>query len=123
MGRFVNRARASVLDFCMKCRQPQTEITSIVRDVFGKARPDLLVLKHLWMQIGIVGDHGLRLFNPATNQHCILPVEVSLNGTSFLVTVGKEAEQPPYRIENRSVCHLQYKYPIGPYSDSHISIP
>ena len=52
-------------------------------------------------QIGNVGDYGLRVYNPATNQHCILPVDVSLNGASFLITVGKEAEQPPYRIENR----------------------
>ena len=58
------------------------------------------------MQIGIVGDHGLRIFNPATKQHCILPVDVSLNGASFLITVGKEAEQPPYRIENRQALIL-----------------
>lgn len=53
------------------------------------------------VQIANVGDYGLRVYNPSTKQHLILPVEVSLNGASFLVTVGKEAEQPPYRIENR----------------------
>lgn len=53
------------------------------------------------VQIANVGDYGLRVYNPISRQHLILPVEVALNGASFLVTVGKEAEQPPYRIENR----------------------
>ena len=44
---------------------------------------------------------GCGCTTPSTRQHRILPVEVALNGASFLVTVGKEAEQPPYRIENR----------------------
>lgn len=63
----------------------------------------------LVLQIANVGDYGLRVYNPVSKQHRILPVEVSLNGASFLVTVGKEAEQPPYRIDNRqalAACHL-----------------
>lgn len=66
-----------------------------------KCNFDKALMSVFYLQIGNVGDYGLRIFNPATNQHCILPVEVALNGASFLVTVGKEAEQPPYRIENR----------------------
>ena len=52
------------------------------------------------LQIREVGEFGVRIFNGFT--HRILPVEISLNGGSFLVTIGKSAQQPPYRIENRS---------------------
>ena len=52
------------------------------------------------LQIREVGDFGVRIFNGFT--HRILPVEISLNGGSFLVTIGRSAQQPPYRIENRS---------------------
>ena len=53
------------------------------------------------LQIREVGDFGVRVFNGFS--HRILPVEISLNGGSFLVTIGRSAQQPPYRIENRSV--------------------
>ena len=60
------------------------------------------------LQIREVGDFGVRIFNGYT--HRILPVEISLNGGSYLVTIGRSAQQPPYRIENRSallqVCGL-----------------
>ena len=67
-------------------------------------RPDSLLTSQngllLVLQIREVGDFGVRIFNGFT--HRILPVEISLNGGSFLVTIGKSAQQPPYRIENRS---------------------
>jgi len=52
-----------------------------------------------------VDDFGLRVYN-TVKRHRILPVDISLNSGSLLVTVGKDAQQPPYRIENRSAPHL-----------------
>ena len=63
------------------------------------------------MQISDVDDFGLRVYN-TVKRHRILPVDISLNSGSLLVTVGKDAQQPPYRIENRSALaathHTQY---------------
>ncbi|KAK9808775.1 hypothetical protein WJX72_003363 [[Myrmecia] bisecta] len=52
-------------------------------------------------QIDGAGDFGLRVYSSSLKKHRIIPVDVSLNGASYLVTVGKEAVHPPYRIENR----------------------
>lgn len=57
------------------------------------------------MQISDVDDFGLRVYN-TVKRHRILPVDISLSSGSLLVTVGKDAQQPPYRIENRSVIYL-----------------
>lgn len=56
------------------------------------------------MQISDVDDFGLRVYN-TVKRHRILPVDISLSSGSLLVTVGKDAQQPPYRIENRSAVH------------------
>lgn len=37
----------------------------------------------------------------ASSQRRLLPVDVSNNGASVMVTVGKSNAPPPYRIENR----------------------
>ncbi len=58
------------------------------------------------MQIDQVDDFGLRVYN-TTKRHRILPVDISLSSGSLLITVGKDAQQPPYRIENR--------YPFSAY--------
>lgn len=55
------------------------------------------------MQIDQVDDFGLRVYN-TTKRHRILPVDISLSSGSLLITVGKDAQQPPYRIENRYPC-------------------
>ena len=52
------------------------------------------------LQIHEVDDFGIRVYN-TVKRHRILPVDISLNSGSLLVTVGKDAQQPPYRIENR----------------------
>jgi len=52
------------------------------------------------MQIDQVDDFGLRVYN-TVKRHRILPVDISLSSGSLLITVGKDAQQPPYRIENR----------------------
>ncbi|KAL3144165.1 hypothetical protein ABBQ32_003949 [Trebouxia sp. C0010 RCD-2024] len=52
-------------------------------------------------EISDVDDFGLRVYN-TVKRHRILPVDISLSSGSLLVTVGKDAHQPPYRIENRS---------------------
>ena len=57
------------------------------------------------MQISDVDDFGLRVYN-TVKRHRILPVDISLSSGSLLVTVGKDAQQPPYRIENRSATQL-----------------
>ena len=57
------------------------------------------------MQISDVDDFGLRVYN-TVKRHRILPVDISLSSGSLLVTVGKDAQQPPYRIENRFVTDL-----------------
>ena len=54
----------------------------------------------LCLQINDVDDFGLRVYN-TVKRHRILPVDIALNSGSLLVTVGKDAQQPPYRIENR----------------------
>ena len=54
----------------------------------------------VFAQINDVDDFGLRVYN-TVKRHRILPVDISLNSGSLLVTVGKDAQQPPYRIENR----------------------
>ena len=56
------------------------------------------------MQIHEVDDFGLRVYN-TVKRHRILPVDISDNSGSLLITVGRDAQQPPYRIENRSVMH------------------
>ena len=55
---------------------------------------------YLCLQINDVDDFGLRVYN-TVKRHRILPVDIALNSGSLLVTVGKDAQQPPYRIENR----------------------
>lgn len=55
------------------------------------------------MQIDEVDDFGLRVYN-TVKRHRILPVDISLSSGSLLITVGKDAQQPPYRIENRYSC-------------------
>jgi len=75
------------------------------------------------LQIGNVGDYGLRVYNPSSRQHCILPVEVSLNGASFLITVGNEAEQPPYRIENRYARLMKWSFTLALGQQFHLSCP
>lgn len=52
-------------------------------------------------RIDEAGDFGLRVYNRQTLTWRILPVDVALKGSSVLVTIGKIAENPPYRIENR----------------------
>lgn len=56
------------------------------------------------LQIHEVDDFGLRVYN-TVKRHRILPVDISDNSGSLLITVGRDAQQPPYRIENRSVMH------------------
>ena len=53
------------------------------------------------VQIDTAGDFGLRVHNPSRKQHRILPVDISLNTASYLITVGKATLAPPYRVENR----------------------
>ena len=54
---------------------------------------------HTLFRVCQVGDFGLRMEGPST--HAILPVDISLNGASYLVVVGAPNRHPPYRIENR----------------------
>ncbi|KAK9809768.1 hypothetical protein WJX73_004442 [Symbiochloris irregularis] len=52
-------------------------------------------------QIDSPGDFGLRVYNVHLRQHRILPIDVSNNGASIVVAVGKATLAPPYRVENR----------------------
>lgn len=38
-------------------------------------------------------------------EHVILPVDISLSGSSFLAVVSAPNKQPPYRIDNRHPFH------------------
>lgn len=54
------------------------------------------------VQIGIAGAFGVRTFNTATKEHHILPVSISMQGASCIVSLGSlHVEPPPYRIVNR----------------------
>ncbi|DBA93880.1 TPA: hypothetical protein ACH3X3_013925 [Trebouxia sp. C0006] len=67
--------------------------------------------KWIWsgaFEIDQVDDFGLRVYN-TTKRHRILPVDISLSSGSLLITVGKDAQQPPYRIENRCE-HVTVKF-------------
>lgn len=57
------------------------------------------------------GDFGLRVYSAAGGgRYRILPLDVSLSGSSYLVTFGKEAERnAPYRIENRWAFFLGFQ--------------
>lgn len=63
------------------------------------------------MQIDQVDDFGLRVYN-TVKRHRILPVDISLSSGSLLITVGKDAQQPPYRIENRYLVSAYEPIPI-----------
>ncbi|KAL0042783.1 hypothetical protein WJX79_011021 [Trebouxia sp. C0005] len=67
--------------------------------------------KWIWsgaFEIDQVDDFGLRVYN-TVKRHRILPVDISLSSGSLLITVGKDAQQPPYRIENRCE-HVTVKF-------------
>lgn len=54
------------------------------------------------VQIGIAGAFGVRTSNMATKEHHILPVSISMQGASCIVSLGSlHIEPPPYRIVNR----------------------
>lgn len=53
------------------------------------------------MQIEAAADMGVRMYNPSMNVYRIYTAEISNHGGAFLITVGKESDRAPYRIENR----------------------
>ena len=53
------------------------------------------------MQIDTPQEVGLRVHRSNSHQRRLLPVDVSNNGSSVMITVGKSNAPPPYRIENR----------------------
>ena len=63
---------------------------------------DCTVYKGEVVQIGVAGAFGVRTFNTTTEEHHILPVSISMQGASCIVSLGSlHMEPPPYRIVNR----------------------